>query len=123
MVAYVLRLRLALLRGAFRGGRRHAVWHVLAGIVADGNAGHARIPGKHGTAAVELAVVVVQVPDRPGEIGRILAAMGEAGVNLEDLRIEHVPGRRIGLAEISVLPAALEEMLALLERGGWTVAA
>ncbi len=34
MVAHVLRLRLALHRGAFRGSRRHAVWQGLAGIVA-----------------------------------------------------------------------------------------
>lgn len=94
----------------------------LATALDAGVRGHARIPGKHGSAPVELAVVIVQVPDRPGEIGRILNAMGEAGVNLEDLRIEHVPGRRMGLAEISVLPVAREALLGLLERGGWNVA-
>lgn len=94
----------------------------LATVLDAGVRGHARIPGKHGSAPVELAVVTVQVPDRPGEIGRILHAMGEAGVNLEDLRIEHVPGRRMGLAEISVMPMAREALLVLLERGGWNVA-
>ena len=94
----------------------------LATVLDSGVRGHARIPGKHGSAAVELAVVTVQVPDRPGEIARVLDAMGAAGVNLEDLRIEHVPGRRIGLAEISVMPAARQALLDLLEHGGWSVA-
>lgn len=94
----------------------------LARMFDAGVRGHARIPGKHGSGPVRLAAVNVQVPDVPGEIGRVLAAMGEAGVNLEDLRIEHVPGRQVGIAEISVLPGAREELLALLARGGWQVA-
>ena len=75
---------------AGRGSRRA----VLARAVASGNAGHARIPGKHGAAPTAYATVTVVVPDEPGELARLLHDVGEAGVNLEDLRLEHRSGRR-----------------------------
>src|SRR5690606_22325763 len=62
---------------------------VLARVVSHGNAGHARIPGKHGAAPTAYSVVVVLVPDRPGELARLLHDVGDAGVNLEDLHLEH----------------------------------
>ena len=77
---------------------------VLARIVAQGNAGHARIPGKHGAAPTAYSVVVVLVPDQPGELARLLHDVGDAGVNLEDLHLEHGLGQPFGLAEVSVLP-------------------
>lgn len=64
----------------------------------------------------------MQVPDRPGEISKVLQVMGEAGINLEDLRIEHVPGRLVGLAEISVLPASRERLEEVLRASGWQLA-
>ncbi len=50
----------------------------LARALDAGVRGQARIPGKHGAAPQRFAVVTVQVPDRPGELARMLAAMGEA---------------------------------------------
>ncbi len=94
----------------------------LAQTLDAGVRGYTRIPGKHGAAQTSLAVVTVQVPDRPGEIRKVLNAMGDAGINLEDLRIEHVPGRLVGLAEISVLPSAKDALEELLTSGGWTLA-
>ncbi|MFV0461163.1 MAG: prephenate dehydrogenase [Actinomycetales bacterium] len=94
----------------------------LARAFDAGNRGYARIPGKHGTAPTPLQVVTVQVPDRPGEISKVLQVMGEAGINLEDLRIEHVPGRLVGLAEISVLPASRERLEEVLRASGWQLA-
>ncbi len=92
---------------------------VLARTVAAGNAGHARIPGKHGAAPTAYAVVVVLVPDRPGELARLLHDVGDAGVNLEDLHLEHGLGQPFGLAEISVLPAAAEHLGSELASRGW----
>lgn len=94
---------------------------VLARAVAAGNDGHARIPGKHGAAPTRYAVVTVVVPDRPGQLGRLFTEMGEVGVNLEDLRLEHSPGQPVGLAEVSVLPAARTRLEAALRDRGWTV--
>lgn len=94
----------------------------LAKALDAGVRGQARIPGKHGQAPTPLSVVTVQVSDRPGEISRVLLAMGDAGINLEDLRLEHVPGRLVGLAEISVLPSARDQLERMLLDGGWSLA-
>lgn len=94
----------------------------LARALDAGVRGQSRIPGKHGAAPQRFAVVTVQVPDRPGELGRLLAFMGEHGVNLEDLRLEHVPDRLVGLAEVSVVPAARERLEQVLRDGGWELA-
>jgi len=94
---------------------------VLARTVADGNAGHARIPGKHGAAPPTYANVVVVVPEEPGALGRLLRDVGAAGVNMEDLRLEHGVGQPFGLAELSVLPAAVQPLMAVLNSLGWRV--
>jgi prephenate dehydrogenase len=94
---------------------------VLARTVADGNAGQALIPGKHGAAPTKYATVIVVVPDEPGALGRLLHDVGQAGVNMEDLHLEHGIGQPFGLAELSVLPAALEPLIAALSSLGWPV--
>ncbi len=94
----------------------------LARTLDAGNRGYTRIPGKHGAAPTPLSVVTVQVPDQPGEIAKVLVTMGAAGINLEDLRIEHAPGRLVGLAEISVLPPMKERLENVLRAGGWVLA-
>lgn len=93
----------------------------LARTIAAGNDGYARIPGKHGSAPTAYATVTVVVPDRPGQLGRLFSDMGEVGVNLEDLHLEHSPGQPVGLAELSVLPAARERLETALRERGWTV--
>jgi prephenate dehydrogenase len=94
---------------------------VLARAVADGNAGHALIPGKHGAAPTTYATVIVVVPDEPGALGRLLRDVGEAGVNMEDLHLEHEIGQLFGLAELSVLPAAVQPLMSALTALGWPV--
>ena len=69
-----------------------------------GNAGRDRVPGKHGDAATSYEVVTAIVKDEPGELASLFVAAGELGVNLEDVRIDHVLGRPSGLIELSVRP-------------------
>ena len=67
------------------------------------------------------AVVFVAVPDHPGELARLFADAGEIGVNIEDVRIDHDPGRPVGLVELVVddeRPSTCCE--ALEARGGST---
>jgi len=94
---------------------------VLANAVAAGNAGQARIPGKHGAAPTTYDTVVVVIPDEPGALGRLLRDVGEAGVNMEDLHLEHGIGQPFGLAELSVLPAAVQPLIVALRSLGWPV--
>ena len=58
------------------------------------------IPGKHGGPAPRPTTVFVAVPDHPGELARLLPETAEIGVNIEDLRIDHDPGRDYGLVEL-----------------------
>jgi len=93
----------------------------VASLLDRGQAGVARIPGKHGGAAKQFAVVQVVIPDQPGELARLFRATGAAGVNIEDVRIEHSPGLPVGVAELSVRPAEAGMLLDALEAGGWPV--
>jgi prephenate dehydrogenase len=93
----------------------------LAEAIAAGNDGVARIPGKHGSTK-RFATIVVMVVDTPGELARLLTEIGDLGVNMEDLRLEHSPGAQFGLAEIAVLPEAEKKLVAELEARGWKIA-
>ena len=98
-------------------GARRAV----AEAIAAGNDGVARIPGKHGTTK-HFSTLVVMVNDHPGELARLLTEIGELGVNLEDMRLEHSPGAPIGIVEIAVAPEVAGGLEADLHRRGWRVA-
>ena len=93
----------------------------VATLLDIGQAGVARIPGKHGGAPREFTAVQVVIRDQPGELTRLFDAAGRAGVNIEDVRIEHSPGLPVGVAELSVRPAEAGPLLAALEAGGWPV--
>jgi prephenate dehydrogenase len=93
----------------------------VAALLDRGQAGVDRIPGKHGGTAREFAVVQVVIPDQPGELARLFQATGAAGVNIEDVRIEHSPGLPVGVAELSVRPAEAGVLLEALQAGGWPV--
>ncbi|SFR79567.1 prephenate dehydrogenase [Agromyces sp. CF514] len=86
-----------------------------------GNTGVERLPGKHGVDR-RYASLIVMVDDRPGQLAKLFNDVGDAGVNLEDLRLEHSPGAQVGLAEISVLPEVLERLTDELAARGWRIA-
>ena len=93
----------------------------LAQLMSEGNAGVARIPGKHGTVPTAFATLTVLVDDTPGSLARLLADIGELGVNVEDLRLEHSTGADVGMAELSVSPAKHDELVTGLTERGWKV--
>lgn len=93
----------------------------IAQLIAEGNAGHARIPGKHGGPPQAFAVVTVIVDDTPGQISAVLQDVGAAGVNVEDLRMDHSAGYQVGMLEISVLPGRRQELTDALTARGWKV--
>ncbi|MFJ9316142.1 prephenate dehydrogenase [Pimelobacter simplex] len=91
----------------------------LESLLAYGQAGTRAIPGKHGTAPQPMEAVRVSVPDHPGELARLFADAGASGVNIEDVRIDHDPGRPVGLVELDVVAARAEELRVALESNGW----
>lgn len=99
------------------GARRTVAEHLAAG-----NAGVARLPGKHGSARRAFARLTVLVDDSPGQLGRLFADIGEAEVNIEELSIEHSPGTNLGLVHLEVLPEALPRLTAELTAREWRIA-
>jgi len=93
----------------------------LADLLERGGAGVARIPGKLGGPAPDYAVVQVVISDQPGELARLFQAAGDAGINIEDVAIEHSPGLPAGVAELSVRPDAAQPLIGALAAGGWPV--
>jgi prephenate dehydrogenase len=93
----------------------------LARTLERGSAGVARIPGKQGRPAPAYAVVQVVIGDRPGELARLFQAAGDAGVNIEDVGIEHSAGLPVGVAELAVRPEAAARLVEALAAGGWPV--
>ncbi|GII76951.1 prephenate dehydrogenase [Sphaerisporangium rufum] len=90
-------------------------------LLRRGNAGQSRIPGKHGGPPRSYAVVQVLVGDRPGELARLFQVAKEAGVNIEDVRLEHAPGLPLGAAELHVQPEAAGGLARALRAHGWHV--
>ncbi len=93
----------------------------LAQLMSEGNAGVARIPGKHGGVPTAFATLTVLVDDEPGTLARMLADIGDLGINLEDLRLEHSTGAPVGMAEVSVNPAKHDYLVDGLTERGWKV--
>ena len=93
---------------------------VVGGVLEAGRVGTRAIPGKHGGEPVELVVVNVQGPDTPGALSRLFAHVGESGVNIEDLRIDHELGRPVGLVEIAVAADRADELVARLTERAWS---
>ncbi|MDN5804471.1 MAG: prephenate dehydrogenase, partial [Microlunatus sp.] len=93
----------------------------LRARLARGVAGTRRIPGKHGAPAVAYRQVVVEIPDAPGALGRLFADVGAAGVNVEDVAIDHDQNRQVGYLALSVEPAAAAGLIDLIEARGWDV--
>lgn len=95
------------------GAQNNAPSHraeVVREALAQGVRGHARIPGKHGDRDRPFEVVSVMVRDEPGQLARLFVAAGELGINLEDVRIEHVLGRPSGLIDLSVQPHSAAQL-------------
>lgn len=92
---------------------------VIEELLSRGRAGRERIPGKHGAAPTAFADVRVLVPDAPGALARLFHDAGDAGVNIEDVTIDHDPGQPSGLVTLAVRPEVAVPLSAALTGRGW----
>ncbi|GAA2757863.1 prephenate dehydrogenase [Actinopolymorpha rutila] len=86
-----------------------------------GATGVRRLPGKHGAQPEAFSAVPVLLPDQPGELARLFADVGAAGVNIEDVRIDHSPNTPAGLVELWVHQDTVPALLEALAHHGWDV--
>lgn len=101
--------------------KRRAGTGAIEDVLRRGNAGRVRVPGKHGAAPAAYETVAVLIGDKPGELAAIFADAGRAGVNIEDVRIEHATGQQAGLVQIMVEPSAAPVLGAALQERGWSI--
>jgi prephenate dehydrogenase len=94
---------------------------VVRDVLVRGNAGRALVPVKRGVLDRDVAVVAVRVPDEPGRLADLLVRAAEAGVNVEDIRVEHLAGRQTGVVELLVRSARREQLSAVLAGAGLEV--
>jgi prephenate dehydrogenase len=91
----------------------------LGAILELGVVGARAVPGKHGGPPRPTASVFVSVPDHPGELARLFADAGASDVNIEDVHIDHDPGRDTGLVELVVDETRAEHLYSSLDERGW----
>lgn len=116
-----LAVDLAAVADALRAPEAPGARRAVADTIGRGNVGVERLPGKHGQNR-RFESFVVMVDDTAGQLGRLFGELGELGVNVEDLRLEHSPGAQFGLAEISVVPGAVHRAVEGLQARGWKIA-
>lgn len=93
----------------------------LTRLLETGAAGRARVPLKRGETAAHFATVPIVVRDAPGELAALLRTLGDAGINVEDVRVEHEPGRPVGVVEIDVHEETAAALIACMRQSGWQV--
>ncbi|MFI9778634.1 prephenate dehydrogenase [Streptomyces sp. NPDC051956] len=94
---------------------------LLADLLGRGLRGRRRIAGKHGTPTATCQPVRILIGDQPGELARLLAKASELDINIEDMSIDHSPGKPSGLVELMVAPASALGMAERLKDCGWRV--
>ncbi len=90
-------------------------------LLARGRTGRALVPVKRGRRDHDLVAVRVELPDTPGRLAVVLETAGRAGVNVEDLRLDHLPGRPSGTLDLLVAEDARGPLQEALRSAGLLV--
>ena len=93
----------------------------VSDLIERGNQGRSKIPGKHGGAAREYALLPVVIEDKPGQLAALFDECASAKVNVEDLTIEHSPGQFTGLITLALSANDAQILQAHLLKSGWSV--
>lgn len=93
----------------------------IANLLHAGNVGVSQLPGKHGVSTAFASLIVV-IDDTPGQLAKLLTQLGDWGVNLEDLRLEHSPGANVGFADLTVKKDVVSDVETKLIESGWRIA-
>jgi prephenate dehydrogenase len=106
--------RLAELRGLVEAGRGEELEAVFD------RAKRARLSlAAKPTVRAGVAVLQVQVPDRPGALAELTRAMAEGGVNIEDLQIVHSPEGGRGTVHLTVAASEADAATDVLASGSF----
>ncbi|MCX5536352.1 prephenate dehydrogenase [Streptomyces sp. NBC_00006] len=88
-------------------------------LLRRGRSGRARIPAKRGILPEQYETVTIEIGDQPGELARLFTDASRAGVNVEDVRLEHSAGQPAGLVHLSVARDLMDVLTTELRNGEW----
>lgn len=71
-------------------------------LLARGRKGNRALPSRAGKSPDELITVTAEIPDKPGAMANMFRVVEEAGVNIEDISMEHDIHRNFGFLRIQV---------------------
>jgi prephenate dehydrogenase len=95
-------------------------WDGLRAALAAAREGRAHLPEKPGLEPASVMEVLIPVPDRPGVLAEVTTTVGEAGINIEGLTIQHSPEGGRGTIHLEVNgEEAARAAAELLERKGY----
>jgi prephenate dehydrogenase len=77
---------------ALRDAVSREQWDVFDKLVDAARDGRRRFPIKGERAPVDPVVVEIAIPDRAGVLAEVTTAVGQEGINIEDLWVDHTPG-------------------------------
>lgn len=93
----------------------------IESVIADGRRGRERIPGKHGGRPRDYHFLSIVIEDKAGQLAALFQECADAGVNIEDLTIEHSPGQFTGLITLALSRYGAEQLSKYLALRGWSV--
>lgn len=101
--------------------RREVDPEAVEDLLRRGRAGRALLPVKREELGAAFTWVAVSVPDQPGQLVAVLTAAAQAEVNVEDVRLEHLPGRPRGLVQLAVRTQSRADAVRALRAAGHEV--
>ena len=107
--------------GSSAAGSSAGPREVLRELLQHGREGRALVPVKRGGTDSDFISVDISVPDEPGRLAALLAVAAQAGVNVEDVSVDHLPGRPTGVISLVVTRAQQGLLHGCLRDRGWTV--
>jgi prephenate dehydrogenase len=93
--------------------------HGVRGVLERGREARTLLPTKTGRSPVRWTRIGVVLQDRPGELARLFAVAGEAGVNIEDVAIDHATDHPVGMVALDVAESAAGVLESAVRNAGW----
>jgi prephenate dehydrogenase len=88
--------------GALRSAVALSDAESLRQVLDDARAARRALPGKE-TVTGALVELHIRIPDRPGVLAEVTTTVGAAGVNIEDLGIQHAPEGGQGVLRLAII--------------------
>lgn len=94
---------------------------VVEDLMERGNAGVDALPTRAGKSRSELVPVIVEIPDSPGPLAKLIGEITATGVNIEDLAIEHDRVREVGYLWVETDIDQADLVRTRLREQGWSL--